>query len=88
MDAYGTNYLSPVAQKDAVEIGKILRRMGYVKDKHQRRENGKKLKRMWRRVDAHYLRRGKPQQAEAKSAIRLMSQALFLKKNRDKKRSN
>ena len=52
MDAYGTSYLPPVAQKDAVEIGKILRRMGYVKDKHQRRENGKKLKRMWRRVDA------------------------------------
>ena len=49
---YGEKYFPPVAQKDAVEIGKILRRLGYEKDKHQRRENGKKLKRMWRRVDA------------------------------------
>ena len=52
MYSCGVTYLAPVAQKDAVEIGKILRRLGYVKDKHQRRENGKKLKRMWRRVDA------------------------------------
>ena len=52
MDAYGTNYLSPVPQKDAVEIGKILRRLGYAQDKHQTRKNGKKGKRMWRRVDA------------------------------------
>ncbi len=52
LDAYGTNYLSPVPQRDAVEVGKILRRLGYVKDKHQLLKNGKKLKRMWRRVDA------------------------------------
>lgn len=44
------DYFPPVAQKDAVEIGKILRRLGYVRDKHQKRENGKKLKRMWRRA--------------------------------------
>ena len=35
----------------------------------------------------HYLRRGKPKQAEAKSAIRLMSQVFLFKKNRDKRRS-
>ena len=45
-------FLPPVTQKDAVEVGKILRRLGYVKDKHQLRENGKKQKRKWRRVDA------------------------------------
>ena len=43
---------TPVSQKDNVEASKILRRLGYEKDKHQRREKGKKLKRMWRRVDA------------------------------------
>ena len=43
-------YLPPVTQKDAVEIGKILRRLGYSKDKHQLR-NGKKQKRR-RRADA------------------------------------
>ena len=32
----------PVPQKDAVEVGKILRRLGYVSDKHQLRQNGKK----------------------------------------------
>ena len=42
----------PVSQKDSVEAGKILRRLGYEKDKHQRRVNGKKQRRMWRRVDA------------------------------------
>ena len=52
MHAYDSTYLSPVQQRDAVEVGKILRRLGYVKDKHQLRENGKKLKRMWRRADA------------------------------------
>lgn len=52
MDAYGTNYLSPVPQKDSVEIGKILRRLGYAQDKHQTWKNGKKGKRMWRRIDA------------------------------------
>ena len=52
MSAYGTRYFPPVPQKDAVEVGKILRRLGYVKDKHQLRQNGKKQKRMWRRVDA------------------------------------
>lgn len=52
MDCCGTTYFSPVSQKDAVEVGKILRRLGYVKDKHQLRKKGKKLKRMWRRVDA------------------------------------
>lgn len=52
MYSCGVQYLSPVPQRDAVEVGKILRRLGYVKDKHQLRENGKKLKRMWRRADA------------------------------------
>ncbi|WP_257930045.1 hypothetical protein [Synechococcus sp. CC9605] len=42
----------PASQKDSVEAGKILRRLGYEKDKHQRRVNGKKKRRMWRRVDA------------------------------------
>lgn len=41
----------PASQKDAMEAGKILRRLGYEKDRHQRRQNGKRLKRMWRRVD-------------------------------------
>ena len=41
-----------MSQRDAVEVGKILRRLGYEKDKHQLRENGKKQKRKWRRVDA------------------------------------
>ena len=52
IDAYGTSYLSPVLQRDAKEVGEIFRRLGYVKDKHKLRENGKKLKRMLRRVDA------------------------------------
>ena len=42
----------PVSQRDAVEAGKILRRLGWEKDKHQRRVNGKKQRRLWRRVDA------------------------------------
>ena len=43
-------YLPPVPQKETREVGEILRRLGYVKDKHQRRENGKKQKRKWRRA--------------------------------------
>lgn len=50
MHAYDSSYLSPVLQRDAVEVGKILRRLGYEKDKHQKRVKGKKQKRMWRRV--------------------------------------
>ena len=45
-------HLPPASQKDSVEAGKILRRLGYEKDKHQRRFNGKKQRRMWRLVDA------------------------------------
>ena len=48
---YDADYPS-VSQKDSVEAGKILRRLGYEKDKHQRRVNGKKERRMWRRINA------------------------------------
>ena len=48
--------MSPVPQRDAAEVGKILRRLGYIKDKLQLRQNGKKLKRMWRRVAASTVR--------------------------------
>lgn len=66
--SFRRGYLPPVAQKDAVEIGKILRRLGYVKDKHQRRENGKKQKRKWRRADdevGHDINPPKPRLTEA-----------------------
>ena len=60
ISAYTASYYPPVPQKDAVEVGKILRRLGYVKDKHQRHENGKKLKSKWHHVDASSASAPKP----------------------------
>ena len=47
-----TSDYPPLSQRNSVEVGKIRHRLGYEKDKHQRRDNRKKQKRMWRRINA------------------------------------